>query len=77
MRKIVVDDIEFEWKVGRTHLRIRRPGDTRDIRLFDFLEKQGIPIAGNRWPDKEVYSITPSDIEAYIRKHMLSDSPSP
>jgi len=65
-RKLIVDGHEYEYRVGRAHVVIRRDG--RKVAAPGFHE-----ITGESWSviehdtHKRNFHITPSQVEDYIR----------
>lgn len=73
MRKITVDNIEFEWVAGRSFLRIRGNGHVVDLQMEKFLQEEcGLPAqqafdaaqSGERH-----FGVEPSDVMKYILKY--------
>lgn len=65
-RKLIVDGHEYEYRVGRSHVVIRRDG--KKVAAPGFHE-----VTGEKWhviehdQHKENFHITPSQVEDYIR----------
>lgn len=72
MRKITVDNIEFEWVVGRSFLRIRGNGHVVDLSLQDFLQEECGKTQREAYDMMESghsFGVEPSDVVKYILKH--------
>jgi hypothetical protein len=73
MRKLVVDGKDFEWVVGKSHVRIRGNGHVTDIRLIEFLKEELNVPAAQAWQMTEErdrgFGVEPNDIVNYIQKH--------
>jgi len=64
MRTIVVDEVEYKWKVGKRYVEIRAPG----IKYTPTLVEASNGQYADRDFEKKNASITPSMIAEYIRK---------
>ncbi len=67
MRKIIVNNKEYLFKIGKSNIVIKHNNKSTIIDLSTFT---GIPwdvIERARW--KTYFSITPKDVETYIRRN--------
>ena len=72
-RKIVVDDIEYKWQVGRNCVPIRRAEDNKVVATPGPSDITGIPAAEiERAVWKGYFHITPKQIADYIRENIHS-----
>jgi|HubBroStandDraft_6_1064221.scaffolds.fasta_scaffold608488_2 hypothetical protein len=72
-RNIVVDGVNYVWKVGRNNVIVRKANGDKFQTLFvsSFEKISGMtPDNVERAIHKRYFSVTPSDIEAEIRKYL-------
>jgi len=77
MRTITVDGIDFEWKCGKSFIRVRGNGHVQDVQLENFI----VDVSGGTIKEREAYAkvhltkgkrffgIEPSDVVRFIRLH--------
>jgi hypothetical protein len=70
-RSIVLDGKTYRYTIGGSFVRITNPDGKS--RAFDYPEVTGLnweAVERGQW--KRTLSITPSDIEKFIREHILN-----
>lgn len=70
MRKIVVDGVEYSWKLGRSNVVIRCPSGKRVAVSISDLPNVPYDFERARW--KRYLHITPVNIAGYIRANIGS-----
>jgi hypothetical protein len=70
MRKIIVDGVEYRWRVGKLHVLVRGPGN---FKLTPDLREATCGYHDWRDFEKRNARIEPSMIEKLIRQHIEAD----
>jgi hypothetical protein len=67
MRKIIIDNKKYMFKVGKSNIVIKHDNKSTIIDLSSFTNLPWDVIERARW--KGYFSITPKDVETYIRRN--------
>lgn len=69
-RKIIIDGMSFEWKVGRSFIVIRGGDVSKAVPLWRFLGISPTEFERNSYEGNQI-PITPARVERYIKTNLI------